>query len=87
MSLGPEKLSLYIETLLYQGPNIIKNTKRWDQENYLVITRSCYISALYNEVGLYIPFFFKGEQGSFQASMLKKAGGNTIVKIILITEI
>ena len=45
-------------TLLYQiSHNIrvknLRNTKSWDQQNYLVIRGFCYIPPLYNEVPLY----------------------------------
>ena len=46
-------------TLLYQVSHYIRvkkqrNTKSWDQQNYLVIRGFCYIRPLYNEVPLYI---------------------------------
>ena len=47
-------------TLLYQVSHYIRvkqqrNTKSWDQQNYLVIRGFCYIRPLYNEVPLYLP--------------------------------
>ena len=45
-------------TLLYQVSHYIRvqkqrNMKSWDQQNYLVIRKFCYIRPLYNEVPLY----------------------------------
>ena len=45
-------------TLLYQVSHYIRvkkqrNIKSWDQQNYLVIRRFCYIRPRYNEVPLY----------------------------------
>ena len=45
-------------TLLYQVSHYIRvkkqrNTKSWDQQNYLVIIGFCYIRPRYNEVPLY----------------------------------
>ena len=44
-------------TLLYQVSHYIRvkkqrNTKSWDQQNYLVVRGFCYIRPLYNEVPL-----------------------------------
>ena len=50
-------------TLLYQVSHYIRvkklrNTKSWDQQNYLVINIRgfCYIRPIYNEVPLYLPY-------------------------------
>ena len=44
-------------TMLYQVSHYIRvkkqNIKSWDQQNYLVIRRFCYIRPLYNVVPLY----------------------------------
>ena len=55
-SLGPVKLLCHIKMLLYPGyknNKIQRNFELWDQENYFVISRFCYISVLYNESPLY----------------------------------
>ena len=52
-TLGPWKLPCYIRFLLISGWKNKRNTKSWDQQNYLVITGFCYIRPLYNEVPLY----------------------------------
>ena len=51
-------------TLLYQVSHYIRvkkqrNTKSWDQQNYLVIRGFCYIRPLYNEVPLYLFLFLR----------------------------
>ena len=51
--LGTMEITLLYQVSPYFRVKKQRNTKSWDQQNYLVITGFCYIRPLYNEVPLY----------------------------------
>ena len=51
--LGTMKITLLYQVSHYMRVKRQRNTKSWDQQNYLVIRGFCYIRPLYNEVPLY----------------------------------
>ena len=50
--LGTMKITLLYQVSHYIRVKKVRNIKRWDQQNYLVIRGFCYIRPLYNVVPL-----------------------------------
>ena len=61
--LGTMKITLLYQVSHYIRVKKLRNIKRWDQQNYLVIRGFCYIRPLYNEVPLYMDRLFHSARG------------------------